>query len=111
MTFAVFDQTRHAFLMYKLTQVSSINPFSTQMHSKLGFTGRPAGGISEYLLFTMIEGGDFGFRSLQNSAHLLWRNVKAYFLTNSLKYLKQLSKLTCQRMVTGVWILTLLLNV
>ena len=45
--------------------LTSINPFLPKCLKKCGpRTGRPVDEISEYLLFTVIEGGHFRFRSL-----------------------------------------------
>ena len=37
--------------------------------------------ISEYLLFTVIEGGHFGFRALQNSQKIEKQEFRFEFLT------------------------------
>ena len=49
-------------------------------------TGRPVDEISEFLLFTVTDGGHFGFYALENSARLFKRGVEAYFFTNTLSY-------------------------
>ena len=50
------------------------------MYSKMSSTGRPVNEISEFLLFTVTDGGHFGFYALENSARLFKRGVGAYFL-------------------------------
>ena len=50
------------------------------MHSKMCSTGRSVDEISEFFLFTVTDGGHFGFYSLENSARLFKRGVVAYFL-------------------------------
>ena len=42
------------------------------MHSKMSSTGRPLVEISEFLLFTVTDGGHFGFYALKNSARLFF---------------------------------------
>ena len=54
------------------------------MHSKMSSTGRPLDEISEFLLFTVTDGGHFGFYALKHSARLFKRGVGAFFY----KYLK-----------------------
>ena len=54
------------------------------MHAKMSSTERPIKGISEFLLFTVTDGGQFGFYALQNSARLFKRGVGVFFY----KYLK-----------------------
>ena len=61
--------------------------------------------ISEFLLFTVIDGGHFGFYALENSARLFKRGVGAYFFTNTLSYPKQTSNVTCRKLVTESWFL------
>ena len=89
--------------------MTSINPFPAYMHSNMSSTGKPVDEISEFLLFTVTDGGHFGFCALENSARLFKRGVVAYFFTNTLSYLKQASNLTCRRFVTesGFWTLLL----
>ena len=65
--------------------------------------------INEFLLFTVTDGGHFGFYALENSARLFKRGVGAYFFTNTLSYPKQPSNVTCKRLVTESWFWTLLL--
>ena len=56
--------------------------------------------ISEFLLFTVIDGSHFGFCAVENSARLFKRNVGAYFFTNTLSYPKQpLQKVSHEIMV------------
>ena len=57
------------------------------MHSKMRSTGRLVDKISEYLLFTVIDGGQ-SFVCLPFSE----RPQRAYFLTNNLSYLSFLLK-------------------
>ena len=66
--------------------------------------------ISEFLLFTMTDGGHFGFYALENSARPFKRGVRAYFFTNTSSYLKQPSNVTCRRLVMESWFWTLLQN-
>ena len=47
-----------------------MNPFPTNMHSQISSTGRPVDEISELLIFTVTDGGHFGFYALENSAFL-----------------------------------------
>ena len=54
------------------------------MHQKMCATGRPVDEISEFQLFTVTDGGHFGFHALENPARLLKRGVGAFFY----KYLK-----------------------
>ena len=98
--------------MVNTTTMTSINPFPTLMHSKMSSTGRPMDEISEFLLFTVTDGGHFGFYDLKNSTRLFKRGVGANFFifTNTLRYLKQLSNVTCRRLVTESWFWTLLIR-
>ena len=66
-------------------------------------TGRPVDEISEFLLFTVTNGGHFRFYALENSARFFKRGVVAYFFTNTLSYLKQPSNLQ----KVGHWIMVL----
>ena len=50
------------------------------MHSKMSSAGRPLDEISEFLLFTVTDGGHFGFYALENSAGLFKRGIGAFFL-------------------------------
>ena len=50
------------------------------MHSKMSSIGRPVHEKSEFLLFTVIDGGHSVFYSLENSARLFKRGVGAFFL-------------------------------
>ena len=65
--------------------------------------------ISDFSLFTVTDGGHFGFYALENFARLFKRGVGAYFFTNTLSYLKQPSNVTCRMLVTESWFWTLLL--
>ena len=79
------------------------------MHLKMSSTGRPGDEICEFLLFTVTDGHHFGSYDYENFACLFKRGVEAYFLTNTLSYLKQPSNFTCRRLVTESWFCTLLI--
>ena len=49
------------------------------MHSKMSSTGGPVDEISELSLFTVIDGGHFGFYAPENFARLFKRGIGAYF--------------------------------
>ena len=78
------------------------------MHSKMCSTGRPVDEISEFLLFTVTDGSHLVFYALENSARLFKRGVGAYFFLNTSSYPKQLSNVTCRRLVTESLFWTLL---
>ena len=68
-------------------------------------TGRPVDEISVFLLFTVTDGGDFGFYAPENSARLFKRGVKAYFFYKYLKLPKTTVKRYLQKSGHGIMVL------
>ena len=60
--------------------------------------------ISEFLLFTVTDGGHFEFYTLENAVHLFKRGVGAYFFIITLSYLKQPSNVTCRGLGHGIMV-------
>ena len=79
------------------------------MHSKMCSTGRPEDEISELSLFTVTDGGHFGFYTLKNSARPFKRGVGAYFFTNTFSYPKQPSNVT--KVGHGIMVLDPTINI
>ena len=61
--------------------------------------------ISEFLLFTVTDGGHFGFYALENSARLFKRGVGAYFFYKYLKLPKTTVKRYLQKVGHGIMVL------
>ena len=61
--------------------------------------------ISEFLLFTVTDGGHFGFYALKNSAHFFKRGVGAYFFYKYLKLPKTSVKPHLQKVGHGIMVL------
>ena len=75
------------------------------MHAKMCSTGRPVDEISEFLLFTVTDGGHFGFYALENSTRLFKRGVEAYFFYKYLKLPKTTVKRYLQEVGQGIMVL------
>ena len=75
------------------------------MHLKMSSTGGLVDEISEFLLFTVTDGGHFGFYSLENSARLLKRGVGAYFFYKYLKLPKTTVKPYLHKVGHGIRVL------
>ena len=85
--------------------MTSLNPFPTWMHSKMSSTGRPVDEISVISLFTVIDGGHFGFYALENFARLFKRGIGAYFFYKFLKVPKTTVKPYLQKVGHGMRVL------
>ena len=68
-------------------------------------TWRPVDEISEFLLFTVTDGGHFGFYARENSARLFKRGVGAYFFYKYLKLPKTTVKRYLQKVGHGIMVL------
>ena len=91
--------------MINTTTMTSINPFPTEMHSKMSSTGRPVEEISGFLLFTLTDDFHFGFYGLEKFRPLFQKRRRSLFFYKYLKLPKTTVKPNLQKAGHGIMVL------